>query len=780
MGRSFFAYFFRKGAEHMADSDFGLKIGIEGEREFKAGLRDINQQFKVLGSEMKLVESQFNKQDRSVSALTSRNEVLTRQITEQKEKIELLRKALENSAESFGENDQRTKQWTVQLNNAQAQLNNMERELKDNEKAIDGVGDEFQSAEKKADGFGDEVKEAAKKADDANDRFRKLGDTLKTIGRALAIGLVAIGTAAIAAGTALVGMTVDAAAYADEMLTQSSITGMSVEKLQAYSYAADLVDVSLETMTGSMAKNIKSMSNASQGSAKFAEAYDKLGVSVTNADGTLRDSETVYWEAIDALKGVANETERDALAMQLFGKSAQDLNPLIEQGSEGIAALTEEAKRMGAVLSEESIAKLGQFDDSVQRLKQGSLAAKRVMGTVLLPQLQTLADSGVSLLGQFTSGLVDAGGDFNKISQVIGDTVGGAVNALMQGLPQFIQVGMQIITSIGSALIDNMDIIVDGAKTICTSLLNGLIDALPDLTEGALDLVLALTRGILDNLPRLVEAAVIMIASLTKGIGDALPELIPAIVKAVILIVTTLLENIDQVIEAGMSILLGLIEGIINALPVLIEAMPQLIVAIVECLIENLPQILFAGVRVIGALIQGIVGAVPQLSSNMPRVVSSIVSGVSRAISSVVEIGKNIVSGLWQGIQSMGQWIQDKIGSLFRSVINGAKKVLGIHSPSTVFAGIGENMGLGLGGGFTDAMRSVEEDMKRAIPTKFDGLNIDVGAVAKSPTASKGSNVVADAGNVENKYEIVINNPKPEAASDSVRTTLLKHSYGLA
>ena len=760
--------------------DFGLKIGIEGEREFKAALKDINQQFKVLGSEMKLVESQFDKQDRSVSALTARNEVLTRQIAEQKDKIELLRKALENSAESFGENDQRTKQWTVQLNNAQAQLNNMERELKDNEKAIDGVGDEFQSAEKKADGFGDEVKEAANKSDDANERFRKLGDTLKTIGRALAVGIVAIGTAAIAAGTALVGMTVEAAAYADEMLTQSSVTGISVEKLQAYSYAADLVDVSLETMTGSMAKNIKSMSNASQGSAKFADAYKELGVSVTNADGTLRDSETVYWEVIDALKGVSNETERDALAMQLFGKTAQDLNPLIAQGSEGIAALTEEAKRMGAVLSEESIEKLGQFDDSVQRLKQGALAAKRVMGTVLLPQLQTLADSGVSLLGQFTSGLVDAGGDFNKISQVIGDTVGGAVNALMQGLPQFIQVGMQIVNSIGSALIDNMDIIVDGAKTIGISLLNGLIDALPDITEGALDLVLALTRGILDSLPKLVEAAVIMIASLTKGIGDALPELIPAIVQAVILIVTTLLENIDLIIEAGMSILLGLIEGIINAIPVLIEAMPKLIVAIVKCLIENLPQILTAGVRVIGALVQGIVGSIPQLSSNMPRVVSSIVNGVSKAIASVVEIGKNIVQGLWQGIQSMGQWIQDKIGGLFRSVINGAKSVLGIHSPSTVFAGIGENMGLGLGAGFTDAMRSVEEDMKRAIPTKFDGLNIDVDAVAKSPSSSNERGSAVQAGNVENKYEIVVNNPKPETASDSIRTTLLKHSYGLA
>ena len=229
-----------------------------------------------------------------------------------------------------------------------------------------------------------------------------------------------------------------------------------------------------------------------------------------------------------------------------------------------------------------------------------------------------------------------------------------------------------------------------------------------------------------------------------------------------------------------MSILLGLIEGIINALPELIEAMPQLIAAIVECLIENLPQILTAGVRVIGALIQGIVGAVPQLSSNMPRVVSSIVNGVSRAIASVVDIGKNIVQGLWQGIQSMGQWIQDKIGSLFRSVINGAKSVLGIHSPSTVFAGIGENMGLGLGVGFTDAMRSVEEEMKRAIPTKFDGLNIDVGAVVKSPVSTNTSGSTTQAGNVENKYEIVINNPRPEPASGSIRTTLLKHSYGLA
>ena len=94
----------------MADT-FGLKIGLEGEKEFKKALAEINQSFKVLGSEMKLVESQFSKSDNSVEALTARNQVLNKEIEAQKQKIETLRQALANAAESFGENDRRTQAW---------------------------------------------------------------------------------------------------------------------------------------------------------------------------------------------------------------------------------------------------------------------------------------------------------------------------------------------------------------------------------------------------------------------------------------------------------------------------------------------------------------------------------------------------------------------------------------------------------------------------------------------------------------------------------------------
>lgn len=702
----------------MADN-FGLKIGVEGEKEFKRALSDINQSFKVLGSEMKLVESEFGKNENSVQSLTSKNEVLTKQIDAQKDKIETLRKALENASSSFGENDRRTQAWVVQLNNAQAELNGMERELKGNEKALDSVVDEFNAAEKQADQFGDELDKTGKDADLAGSKFEKLGSVVKGVGAAMGVAFAAIGTAAIGAGKALVDMTVEAAAYADEMLTQSTVTGMSVESLQAYSYAADLVDVSMETLTGSMAKQVKSMSNARDGSAKFADAYAKLGISVADSNGQLRDSETVYWETIDALGKISNETERDALAMQIFGKSAQELNPLIAQGSAGIAALTEEAKRMGAVLSEESIGKLGAFDDSVQRLKQGSEAAQRVMGTVLLPQLQTLADDGISLLGDFTSGLVEAGDDFDKISEVIGNTVGGLVDMLMENLPRIIQVGMDIVMAIVSSIVENLPTIVDCASSIVMTLLQGLIEALPAITEGALQLVLTLVQGIIDNLPAIIEAAIQMIVTLALGIAEALPELIPSIVEAILLIVQVLLDNMDKILEAAFAIIKGLTEGLLNALPELIAVLPQIITSIINFITNNLPAIISMGIQLTVQLAAGLIKAIPQLVASLPQIISALVLGLGKAVGAVFEIGKNIVTGLWDGIKSMGTWISDKVSGFFSGIVDGAKDLLGIHSPSTVFAGIGENMGAGIGVGFDQIMTKVSRDMKTSIPTDF-------------------------------------------------------------
>ena len=171
----------------MADS-FGLKIGLEGEKEFKKALADINQSFKVLGSEMKLVTSQFDKNDSSADALAAKHKVLGNQIEAQKQKIETLRAALKNASDSFGENDRRTQNWQIQLNNAEAALNDMNRELDENEKAI---------------------KEGGKAAEESGSKFEGFGKVLKTVGVALGAVAVAAGAAAVKLGKEVI------AAYAD-------------------------------------------------------------------------------------------------------------------------------------------------------------------------------------------------------------------------------------------------------------------------------------------------------------------------------------------------------------------------------------------------------------------------------------------------------------------------------------------------------------------------------------------------------------------------------------
>ena len=218
----------------MADN-FGLKIGVEGEKEFKSALYSINQSFKVLGSEMKLVESQFSKNDTSIQSLTAKNQVLNKEIDTQKQKIELLKNALNNSSESFGENDKRTQEWQIKLNNATAELNSMEKELKTNEAALDSAGTEMDDVSKSADKMGNDIDDAGNKAENSNGKFEKLGSVLKGIGATMGAVAVAAGAAAVALASKVVS------AYAEfEQLEGGVKTLFGTEASSVEEYAASV------------------------------------------------------------------------------------------------------------------------------------------------------------------------------------------------------------------------------------------------------------------------------------------------------------------------------------------------------------------------------------------------------------------------------------------------------------------------------------------------------------------------------------------------------------
>lgn len=650
--------------------NFGLKIGLEGEKEFKSALAEINNSFKVLGSEMKLVESQFDKNDNSVQALTARNEVLEKSIDAQKSKIETLRNALNNASTSFGETDKRTQSWQIKLNEAEAELNKMERELQNNNKQLDNASDEFKDAEKSADKFGDEVEDAGNQSDDSSKKFQALGGVVKGVAAGMAAAMAAVGATIVAIGNKLIDFTKQGAEYADNVLTQSTVTGIATDKLQEYMYAAELVDVSIDTLTGSMAKQIKSMKSAQGGSKSMVEAYEKLGVEIMNADGTLRDSDEVYWEIIATLGAMENETERDALAMTILGKSAQELNPLIEAGADKMEELGNQAREAGYVLSDDLLAAYGNLDDQLQLLSNGATALKNALGTVLLPILTDLASDGVGLLSEFTKGVQDANGDISKITDVIGEILPKAINAVMKYIPQLLDMIAAAVVGIGEAIIDNLDVLINAANNLIQTFLNAILKSLPKLTQGAIQIVTTLVKTILANLPQIIQAAATVIITLAKGLADALPTLIPAVVEVLIQVVNTLIENLPLLLDAVLQIIEGLAQGILEAIPILIEALPEVILAIVDFILGAIPQIIEVGIQLLTSLVEALPEIIEAIVAAIPQIIDGIINAVIEALPLIIDAGIRLFVSLIQALPDIIIMIVEAIPQIISGIVN--------------------------------------------------------------------------------------------------------------
>ena len=672
----------------MADN-FGLKIGVEGEKEFKKALSDINQTFKVLGSEMKLVSSEFDKQDKSVAAVAARNEVLNKAIDAQKDKIATLESALKNAADSFGENDRRTQNWAIQLNNAKAELNGMERELDNSADAADDLGDE--------------LKETGGEAESSGGKFEKLGSVLKGVGAAMGAVALAAGAAAVKLGKEVIS------AYADfEQLVGGVDTLFGDASQTVQNYAANAFKTAglsaneyMETVTGFSASLIQSLGGDT---AKAAEVAD---MAITDMADNANKMGTDLSAIQTAYQGFAkqNYTMLDNLKLGYGGTKSE------------MERLLADAEKISGIKYD-----LSSFSDLTEAIHviQTEMG---ITGTTAKEATETISGSMAgmqSAIDNLMAGLGNADADIEMLIGNVVEAFGHVVDNVVPVIENIVKALPPALDGILRAIGDLLPTLLSTVVDLFTQVLETLLSLLPELIPAAVDAVLTIVGALIDNLPLLIDAAVQLITALVMGLGSALPELIPAAVEAIITIVQGLLDSMDQILEAAFAIIQGLAEGLLNALPELIDALPEIIMTIIDFITDNLPLIIKMGIELTVQLAFGLIKAIPQLVARLPEIVTAIVTGLGKAVGAVFEIGKNIVTGLWEGIKSLGSWIADKVSGFFSGIVDGAKSLLGIHSPSTVFAGIGENMGLGIGMGFTDAMRGVEKDIAGAIPTDFD------------------------------------------------------------
>ena len=391
-----------------------------------------DQQIAVLNSELQELDSEFAAGADATETYRAKQETLTAILAEQEEKYKTLKAALEAALNSETATEEEINALKIQVNQAATAYNNTSAAIQQNsqalqdhlaklgmeEKGLVGIGDALSGMTSK---FGIQLPDAAKTALNGMGSFSK--------GTVAALGAAAASVTAVYEGIkALHNMTVEYAAKADELITKSAMTGLSMEFLQAYEYAQNLVDVDLDTFTSSMQRLTDKMADARDGNEKLQETFKMLGVQITNiSDGSLRPAEDVIMDVINALHDMSNETERNAIASDLFGKSYQSLNPLIVSGTKTLEGYMEAAKD-NYVLTNDQIAALGELDDQVQKNNNEWEGLKKQIAAQFAPASKEALENFGNLVTAAGRTLVDS-----RLIEGVGE-IFGFLSAMMQPL----------------------------------------------------------------------------------------------------------------------------------------------------------------------------------------------------------------------------------------------------------------------------------------------------------------------------------------------------------
>ncbi|BCK79489.1 hypothetical protein MM35RIKEN_16810 (plasmid) [Vescimonas fastidiosa] len=370
--------------------------------------------------------------------------------------------------------------------------------------------------------------------------------------------------------------------------------------------------------------------------------------------------------------------------------------------------------------------------------------------------IQGSVSSMKSAWGNLLVGIADDNADFKTLTEqfvdslvTVGENIIPRINVILGGISRLAtSASTTIIPMVITTITDNLPALLQSAVALVGALGQGIIDSLPAITQAAIDILFFLANGLIENLPtlidgivqvtmtivqmltspdfltQLIETAILLIVTLANGLIDAIPQLIAAVPLIIGNLLAAIIVELPNIIQMGIDLLFALIDGIIQCIPELVAAVPTLIIAFINGIVNNLDKIILAAPQIIVSLITGIVGAIPELIAAVPRIIAAIADTIRNY--DWGSIGRNIVQGLKDGIAGMWDniknWFSEKVDGLVGSV----KRILGINSPSKVFAGIGGYMAEGLGEGFSDEFASVKKDIEGDM--SFSAGSITAGA----------------------------------------------------
>jgi hypothetical protein len=498
----------------------------------------------------------------------------------------------------------------------------------------------------------------------------------------------------------------------------NTVTSFSASLLQSLggdtAAAADMANVAITDMSDNankMGTDMASIQNAYQGFAK--QNYTMLDNLKLGYGGTKEEMERLLADA-SKLSGKDFLWGEDGMGYG-YAEIVEAIHVVqTEMGITGTTAKEASTTIQGSVSSMKSAwgnLLVGIADDNAdfKTLTEQFVDSLVTVGENIIPRINVIL-GGISRLATSASTTI--------IPMVI--------TTITDNLPALLQSAVALVGALGQGIIDSLPAITQAAIDILFFLANGLIENLPTLIDGLLQVTLTIVQMLTspDFLTQLIETAILLIMTLANGLIDAIPQLIAAVPLIIGNLLAAIIVELPNIIQMGIDLLFALIDGIIKCIPELVAAVPTLIIAFINGIVNNLDKIILAAPQIIVSLITGIVGAIPELIAAVPRVIAAIVDTIRNYDWS--SIGRNIVQGLKDGIAGMWDniksWFNDKVNSL----VGGVKRILGIHSPSKVFAGIGGYMAEGLGEGFSDEFASVKKDIEGDM--SFSAGSITAGA----------------------------------------------------
>lgn len=562
-------------------------------------------------------------------------------------------------------------------------------QYRDFEREIESTRQQLTRLEAAASGTDDAVADVGDAAREASEKAEKASGGWSVLKGTLAdLAASAIKTAASAISDTAKEMITGAAEYGDTIDKMSQKMGMSSDAYQEWDFVLQHCGASIESLKPAM----KTLATAAESG---SDAFAQLGISQEQIAGM--SQEQLFDATIAGLQNVTDETQRTYLAGKLLGRGATELGPLLNTSADDVADMRAQVHDLGGVMGSDAVKAAAAYQDSLQNMQYAFSGLKNNISGELLPTLTLIMDGVTKML--------TGGGD--EVAAAVGDLVVSLSGQLTAQAPRMMSV----------------------ALTFIAALVTGLLSALPDLTGTSVELVGALLLGIAEQLPGIIVAA----ATAVQGIADKL----------------TSPESITLLVQAAVQILLALANGLVGALPELIDTIPIIITNLVDAVLASLPEIVEAGLQIIIALASGIITNSGHVLAVVPKLIVALVHAFGSYVSSVAGIGKAIVDGIRKGITEQWQRLKSDVSNLFTGLVSWIKNLLGIHSPSTVFAGIGVNMAKGIGAGWQDTIGNINKDIAATLQPQYvvgvdmQGLYAQAATLQAAASTGAGNDVAA-------------------------------------